>query len=161
MKRPLATSGVGRVPLAAFADREVRSLVHRLSSANPSIDSQRLSLVLNDLRSPAIKLVWPQFTERADKEGWPAARLLAALAEHEVAERDRRHIERHLAEGRLPPDKTLDSFAFDAVPMISRAQVTALCSGDAWLEKGANLILFGPPGGGRPFASSLAAMGEC
>jgi DNA replication protein DnaC len=112
--------------------------------SNPSIDAQRLGLILNDLRLPAIKLVWPEFAARADKEGWQAARLLAALAEHEIAERDRRRIERHLAEARLPPGKTLDSFAFDAVPMVSRAQVTALSSGDAWLEKGANLILFGP-----------------
>ncbi len=122
--------------------------------SNPSIDAQRLGLILNDLRLPAIKLVWPEFAARADKEGWPAARLLAALAEHEIAERDRRRIERHLAEARLPPGKTLDSFAFDAVPMVSRAQVTALSSGDGWLEKGANLILFGPPGGGK---SHLAA----
>ena len=114
-----------------------------------SIDAQRLSLILNDLRLPAVKLVWPEFTARADKEGWPAARLLAALAEHEIAERDRRRIERHLSDARLPPGKTLDGFAFDAVPMISRAQVTAMCSGDGWLEKGANLILFGPPGGGK------------
>ena len=121
---------------------------------SPSIDAQRLGLILNDLRLPAIKLVWPDFAARADKEGWPAARLLAALAEHEIAERDRRRIERHLAEARLPPGKTLDSFAFDAVPMVSRAQVTALSSGDSWLEKGANLILFGPPGGGK---SHLAA----
>jgi DNA replication protein DnaC len=114
-----------------------------------TIDAQRLSLILNELRLPAIKLVWPGFTERADKEGWPAARLLAALAEHEIAERDRRRIERHLSEARLPPGKTLESFSFDAVPMISRAQVTAMCSGDGWLEQGANLILFGPPGGGK------------
>src|SRR3546814_19816831 len=38
--------------------------------------------------------------------------------------------------------------------MVSRAQVTAMTSGDGWLEKGANLILFGPPGGGK---SHLAA----
>jgi hypothetical protein len=31
------------------------------------------------------------------------------------------------------------------VPMISKAQVSALCAGDGWLEKGANLLLFGPP----------------
>jgi DNA replication protein DnaC len=125
-----------------------------MKNANPAIDAQRLSLILNDLRLPAIKLVWPEFAQRADKEGWPAARLLAALAEHEIAERDRRRIERHLGDARLPPGKTLDSFAFDATPMVSRAQVTALCSGDGWLEKGANLILFGPPGGGK---SHLAA----
>src|SRR3546814_5198421 len=37
------------------------------------------------------------FTERADKEGWPATRLLAAFTEHEMAERDRRRIEGSVA----------------------------------------------------------------
>ena len=55
-----------------------------------TIDAARLTLLLNDLRLPAIKLGWAAFAERADKEGWPAARFLASLAEHEVAERDRR-----------------------------------------------------------------------
>ena len=111
----------------------------------PSIDAARLSLILNELRLPAIKQLWPDFAERADKEGWPAARFLAAMAEHEIAERDRRRIERHLAEARLPPGKTIDSFDFDAVPMVSKAQVMAMCAGDTWLDKGANLIMFGPP----------------
>jgi DNA replication protein DnaC len=118
-------------------------------NAGPMIDAQRLSLMLNELRLPAIKHMWGDFAARADKEGWPAARLLAALAEHEIAERDRRRTERHLAEAKLPAGKTLDTFAFDAVPMVSKAQVMAMCAGDGWLEQGANLILFGPPGGGK------------
>ena len=117
-------------------------------SAN-AIDEGRLSLMLNDLRLPTIKQVWSDFAARSDKEGWTAARFLSALAEHELAERARRRIERHLEEARLPPGKTLDSFDFEAVPMISKAQVTALASGDSWLEKGANLLIFGPPGGGK------------
>ena len=125
-----------------------------MTSMTQPIDAQRLTLILNDLRLPAIKYNWPEMAARSDKEGWPAARFLAALAEHEIAERDRRRIERHLGEAKLPPGKTLDSFAFDAVPMISRAQVMAICAGDGWLEQGANLILFGPPGGGK---SHLAA----
>lgn len=120
----------------------------------PAIDAARLSLLLNELRLATIKTVWPTFTEQADREGWPGARLLAALAEHEIAERARRRIERHLLEARLPPGKTLDSFDFAAVPMVSKAQIMALCAGDRWLEEGANLILFGPPGGGK---SHLAA----
>ena len=113
------------------------------------IDAARLALLLAELRLPAVKQVWADLAAQADKEGWPAARFLAALAEHEMAERSRRRIERHLAEARLPPGKTLDTFDFEAVPVVSKAQIMALAAGDAWLDKGANLILFGPPGTGK------------
>jgi DNA replication protein DnaC len=124
-----------------------------MTTAN-TVDTARLNLLLNELRLPAIKVLWPQFAEQSDKEGWPASRFLAVIAEHEIAERGRRRIERHLVEARLPTGKTFASFDFEAVPMISKAQVTALAAGDGWLGKGANLLLFGPPGGGK---SHLAA----
>jgi hypothetical protein len=112
-----------------------------------SIDAGKLAIMLTDLRLPTIKRLWPDFAARADKEGWPAARFLTTLGEHEIAERSRRRFERHLEEARLPPGKTLDAFDFDAVPMVSKAQVMALAAGDAWLDKGANLI-----GSARPRA---------
>jgi DNA replication protein DnaC len=124
-----------------------------MTAADP-IDAGRLSLALNDLRLPAMKLIWPDFAARADKEGWPAARFLAALTEHELAERANRRIQRHLQEARLPPGKTLENFDFEAVPMLSKAQVMALAAGDSWLDRGANLLAFGPPGTGK---SHLAA----
>jgi DNA replication protein DnaC len=123
-----------------------------------SVDATRLPLLLHELRLPAIGRLWQDIAARADKEGWPAARFLSALAELELAERARRRIERHLAESRLPPGKTLDSFDFNAVPMLSKAQVMALASGDTWLAKGANLLLFGPPGSGKSHAA--AALGR-
>jgi DNA replication protein DnaC len=117
-------------------------------------DAARIELLLAELRLPAIKRVWASLAAQADKEGWPAGRFLAALAEHEIAGRSRPHgsspwaegprLERHLAEARLPPGKTLDSFDFEAFPVISKAQVMALAAGDAWLTNGANLLLFGP-----------------
>jgi DNA replication protein DnaC len=125
---------------------------------NPAVDAARLSLLLNELRLPAIKGGWPRFAEQADKEGWPAARFLAALTEHELAERDRRRIERHLAEARLLPGKTLDAFEFETVPMISKAQVMAITAGDSWLENGANLLLFGPPGSGKSHLASAIGL---
>ena len=73
------------------------------------VDTTRLPLLLHDLRLPAIARLWPEFSERADKEGWPAARFLSALAELEMAERGRRRTERNLAEAHLLPDKTLDN----------------------------------------------------
>ena len=47
----------------------------------PSIDAARLTGLFTELRLPTIKALWPQFTEQADQEGWPGARLLSALAE--------------------------------------------------------------------------------
>jgi DNA replication protein DnaC len=125
---------------------------------NEPLDTTRLTLLLNELRLPAIKQLWQTFAERADKEGWPAARFLATLAEHEIAERDRRRIERHLAEARLLPGKTLENFDFEVVPMISKAQVSALAAGDGWLRNGANLILLGGPGGGKSHLSSAIGL---
>ena len=46
---------------------------------NDTIDTTRLTLLLNELRLPAIWHLWSQFTERSDKEGWPASRLLMGL----------------------------------------------------------------------------------
>jgi len=33
--------------------------------------------------------------------------------------------------------------------MVSKAQVMALTAGDGWLDQGANILLFGPPGAGK------------
>jgi hypothetical protein len=84
-------------------------------------DAARIELLPAELRLPTIKQLWAALAAEADKEGWPAARLLAALLDHETAARGRRRIERHLAEARLPPGKTLDSFEFEAVPRLSKA----------------------------------------
>jgi DNA replication protein DnaC len=128
------------------------------STTAVTVDTARLPLALAELRLPSIARLWPEFTARADREGWPAARLLATLAELELAERARRRIERHLAEAHLPSGKTLDNFDFAAVPMLSKAHLLALAAGDGWLEKGANLLLFGPPGSGKSHCG--AALGQ-
>ena len=79
-------------------------------SRSPTIDAARLEIILTELRLPAMKAMWSDIAAQSDKEGWPASRLLAALAEHEMADRSRRRIARHLAGSELPEGKTLDSF---------------------------------------------------
>ena len=122
------------------------------------IDTARLTLALTEMRLPAIKALWPRFAEQADKEGWPAARLLSVLVEHELAERDRRRIERHLAQARLLPGKTLETFDFTTVPMLSTAHVSAITAGDSWIGKGSNVLLFGPPGVGKSHLGSAIGL---
>jgi len=112
-------------------------------------EAGRTALMLGELRLPTMGRLWPEFAERSDQEGWPAGRFLDALLEHELAERGKRRIERHRAESQLDPTKTLDSFDFAEVPMLSKAHVMALASGDSWLEKGATVLIFGPPGVGK------------
>jgi DNA replication protein DnaC len=96
--------------------------------AGATIDTARLPAMLTQLRLPTIARLWPAITETANRESWPAARTLCALFEHEIAERAQRRTARHLLE--------------------------ALAEGDAWLTRGANILLFGPPGTGK---SHLAA----
>jgi hypothetical protein len=55
------------------------------STAN-SIDIARVELLLNELRLPGVKAIWSKLAAQSDKECWPAARFLAALAEHEAAD---------------------------------------------------------------------------
>jgi DNA replication protein DnaC len=121
-------------------------------------DAARLAFLLNELRLPAIKHLWPDLAAQSDRQGWPAARFLTAITEHELAERERRRVERHLLDARLPAGKTFENFDFNAVPVISKAHITALASGNAWLESGANLLLFGPAGTGKSHLS--AAIGR-
>ena len=127
-------------------------------STPASLDTAALNLMLGELRLPTIKALWPQFTAQADCEGWPTARLLAALTEHEIADRARRRFQRRLGEARLPSGKTLDSFDFTVVPLLSKAHVVALCAGDRWLDEGANLLLIGPPGTGKTHLSAAIGL---
>lgn len=112
-------------------------------------DIAKLPVMLSTLRLPTIARLWQDLGQRADKEGWGAARFLAVLCEHEIHERHARRIARHLAESALPPGKTLATFDFASVPTLRKAHVLALAQGDAWLEQGANILLFGPSGTGK------------
>jgi DNA replication protein DnaC len=123
----------------------------------PAYDTARNALMLVELRLPTIARLWQPLAERSDKESWPAGRFLGALLEHELAERAKRRIERHRTESQLDPSKTLASFEFAEVPTISKAHVMALAAGGAWLDRGANVLVFGPPGVGKSHLGSALA----
>ncbi len=128
-----------------------------MSGANKA-DAERLMLMLSELRLPATRAIWSSFAERADTEGWHAVRLLCALFEHEIAEREQRRLARFLREAHLLPGKSLENFDFSVVPMISKAQFSALAEGDGWIGNGDNVLLFGPPGGGKSHLASALGL---
>ena len=65
-------------------------------------DTAKLPLLLGTLKLPTISRIWPEFCAMANKEGWSAERLLTALCELELSEREQRRVQRHLAAARLP-----------------------------------------------------------
>ena len=118
-------------------------------ASTPScVDVHALPAMLTALRLPSFQRHWQRFAEQADAEGWPAARLLATLAEIELAEREERRIRRYLGQSGLPGGKTLATFEYKAIPSLPRARIEALAAGD-WLETGANLIAIGNSGAGK------------
>ena len=119
-----------------------------MSAANAATNA-RLGMMLTELRLPTMKRLAPELCAQSDREGWPGHRLVETLIEHETLEREVRRIERHRNESNLSPDKRLSGFDFAAVPSVSKAQVTALAQGHEWLQRGANVLLFGPPGVGK------------
>ena len=108
-----------------------------MTRADPvTVDTARLPLLLSELRLPTVNRLWTPFAERAEQEGWPPARFLAALLEHELAERHQRRIQRHLQDARLPPGKSFATFDFAAVPSLGKARILALGTGGSWLDCG-------------------------
>ena len=75
-------------------------------------DTAKLPLLLGTLKLPTISRIWPEFCAMANKEGWSAERLLTALCELELSEREQRRVQRHLAAARLPQGKTLGQLRF-------------------------------------------------
>ena len=73
---------------------------------------------------------------------------------HEINAREARRIDRHRHESSLSTDKRFRSFDFAAVSSASRAQVMALTKGTEWIDRGANVLLCGPPGVGKSHLAS-------
>ena len=121
-------------------------------------DDAVLPTLLTALRLPSIARNWKRITETADREGWPAARLLATLMEIEVADRTCRRIQRHRDQSALPAGKTFATFDFDAATGVRKTHLLALGTGDGWIDTGDNLLIFGQSGTGKSHA--VAAIGN-
>ena len=127
-------------------------------STPASLDTAALNLMLGELRLPTIKALWPQFTAQADCEGWPAARLLAALTEHEIADRARRRFQRRLGEARLPSGKTLDSFDLPSCRCSPRPTWWLSVPATAGSTRAPIQLLIGPPGTGKTHLSAAISL---
>jgi DNA replication protein DnaC len=109
---------------------------------------ETLPMLLRGLKLPAFVERYEEVAAQAEREGWSFDRFLRQLVELELAERDRRRVERYLKESSLPKDKTLGTLNLSRVPTDVRRQLPALCEG-GFVERAENLLCFGLPGRGK------------
>jgi DNA replication protein DnaC len=123
---------------------------------NHKIDAARIDLLLRELRLSGIRLYLSCSSPR------PPTRKVARRS---LPRRSRRTGDGRAKQTSLRAESRASAAASWKDPrhvrvrrraMISKAQVKALAGGDAWLENGANLLCFGPPGGRKSYlAASL------
>src|SRR5271165_1778711 len=101
-------------------------------------DATLLPSLLAALRLPSIARNWKRITEVANRDGWPAEKLLATLMEIEVSERASRRIQRYRDQSEAPAGKTFASFDFKATPGVRKQNLLALGAGGDWIKDGDN-----------------------
>lgn len=105
------------------------------------------------LRLSALAQSVPQAVEMATQEDWALETFLDYLLEQEVCRRRQRRIERLLRQARLPPNKTLDQFDQQRLPLRVRRQMTWLTEGH-FIHTAENILIFGQPGTGKTHLAS-------
>jgi DNA replication protein DnaC len=104
-----------------------------------------------------MKRQWQELESRAIREGWSHGQFLLALCEEEKNGRYASRVERYLKESGIPPSKSLGNFDFSCCPTVDEGVVRRLAGDTGWLERGENLLLFGPSGVGKTHLAAALA----
>lgn len=117
-----------------------------------------LPLLLKELKLSTMARMWEPLNKEVLDKGWSAVEYLSTLCDYEIAEREKRRLNRLLRESQLPSGKSLESFNFRAVPTLKKDQILGLGSGEVWIKDAMNVLIFGPSGVGKTHLA--AGIGE-
>ncbi len=120
------------------------------ASATPH---ESLAMLLRLLKLPTVGRLAEEVARSAEQQGWTFQQYLRHLVELEVQERRRRRIARNLRDSELPADKTLATLDRSRLPASVARRLSSLCEGD-FVERGANVLIFGLPGRGKTHVAS-------
>lgn len=108
----------------------------------------RVTQALNTLRLTTAAEVFERHLREARERELPAVQFLDMLLADELAARQEKSMTVRTKLAHFPSLKTIDSFDFDAQPTIERGIVNELKT-LAFVERGENVVLLGPPGVGK------------
>lgn len=119
-----------------------------------------LDTYLKQLRLPAFGQHYRKLTTDAAQANLTHDRFLLALAELEIAQREKNQQRRRIKAARLPVLKDLAEFDFSAVPSLNKALVLDLARG-SYVTKAEPVLLVGQPGLGKTHVAISLALAAC
>ncbi len=126
---------------------------------NEATETGLLNAHLKTLRLPTFAQNHRPFAEDAIRTNLTYARYLLALAEQEIAQRDRNQQVRSIRAARFPLVKELADFDFSAVNL-NKARVLDLARGEYITER-ENIVLLGNPGLGKTHLALALGQAAC
>lgn len=115
---------------------------------------------LKALKLPTFLREYDKLARQCAAEGVDHTGYLLRLAELELLERERRLVERRIRQARFPAVKSLDSFAFAAIPSLNKLLVLELARCE-YVERRENVIALGPSGTGKTHVALGLGLTAC
>lgn len=119
-----------------------------------------LDTYLKELRLPTFLRHYRKFAEEAAQANHSYDRFLLALAEQEIAQRERNRIERRIKAARFPVLKELADFDFSCISSPNKQRVLELARG-SYIHKAEPILMVGNPGLGKTHVATGLALAAC
>src|ERR1700727_680031 len=104
---------------------------------------------LKELHLPAFRSSYEELARQAQQEGLSFEQYLLELAQRECQERGNKRVARLLHDSRLPLEKSWPALDLKRLPAKVVQQARTLLEG-SFLDRAENVLVFGPPGSGKP-----------
>lgn len=114
---------------------------------------EHLQQQLRSLRLSESADYLPTLVQQAESKDWTYREFLSHLTKYEQKRRNEKQIEKRIKWAAFPSFKTLDEFNLNEQQSLSKKQVNQLKE-FTWIDQLYNLILLGPPGGGKTHLST-------
>jgi DNA replication protein DnaC len=119
-----------------------------------------LDTYLKALRLPTFLQNYRKFAEEAAQADRGYDRFLLALAEQELAQREKNRIARHIKGARFPVLKELADFDFSCISSPNKQRVLELAQG-SYIQKTEPILMVGNPGLGKTHVATGMALVAC
>jgi DNA replication protein DnaC len=127
---------------------------------NMNKSDRLLETHLRELRLPTFLENYQTFASDAAQNNLDYARFLLALAEQEVARRQKNRIGRCITNAHFPVQKELADFDFSALPGFNKARLLDLARGE-YIQNKEPVIFLGNPGLGKTHLATALGMAAC